>query len=551
MGRNAAFLGALLGAGLFCAGGAWLDQSPQQQHLRERLQTRQVPSPLLDSGMLGSILQRSDLVGQVPNDGQLYTPTAEEDESKREALEQLVFRRKSRVGELLYDVRSGEESTFPDSSLPSSERNAGDWSVVSVAVDPERLASQLEDYLGSTEDRAEVSFYRAGELEHRLRVGLRLHGGYSRLPGRDHSYRLHLRSRYGEESLPSGLVFDGDLDPVRTLILRRVVNLRFSSSLGYEIFTALGVDSTRTEPALLYLNGERLGVVALTEHLSTKQLPSRIGHGEFLVFRRRGSSNKQGEIARDKLLMWVLDHEHDMSAELASQYVNLDQFSRYMLGMAFCHAEDWEQGAAILDLSDPESTWRWIPWDLDRSFRIEAGETAFDTILSSITEKRESIPAVLFRALVARDASYRASFAKLATECINHRLTTEFLRGRAAYYASLPRQLGEASKFDHYSLFFGEQRQALMTQLTERFQQGAVLQCRIEAGAGIELLRIDGYEHSLPYDGLYLAGQTLQVERISSTHAKAIGWSIDGAIHPAGPLQLVLTQDTVLTPVSH
>lgn len=545
MGRNAAFFGALIGAGLFCAGGAYLDQSPQQQHLRNRLQTRQVPSALLNSGVLGSLLQHADLVSEVPNDSGLYSPTL----GNGEELEPLVFRRKSRIGDSLYEVHTGSESTFPDSSLPTAEQTAGDWPVVSVAVDHDQLAQQLKDYMGRTEDRAEVSFYRAGILEKRLRVGLRLHGGHSRLPGRPHSFRLHLRERYGDSALPTGLFFGGDIDPIHTLILRRVMNMRFSSSLGYDIFRALGVEAPKTEPAIFFLNGERLGVVALTEHLSPKQLPSRLGHENFLVFRRRGSATKKGEVARNKLLMWALDNEQHMTAALASRYVDLDQLSRYILGIAFCNAHDWEQGAALLDLSDPRATWRWMPWDLDRCFRSHKGQAAFDRVLSDSAEKRESIPAILFRGLIACDEPFRASFSLLATECLNHRLTPAFLKERATHYANLPTEVGLPAEVDGFSVFFERQRLAIMQALSQRFQQGEILTGRVERSEGIESLRIDGHERSLPYEGLYLAGQTMRVEANPPTRDGALHWKINGQPEPAGPLQIVLTQDTVVTAV--
>lgn len=543
VGRHAGFFGALIGAGLFCAGGALLDQSPQQQSLRNRLQTQQVPSALLDSGILGSLLQRADYVDEVPNDSTLYAPTLDNDEEP----DPLIFRRKSRIGDALYEAHTKPESTFPDSSLALDDLDVGNWAVVSVAVDPDLLAQQLKDYTGKAEERAEVSFYRAGTLEERLRVGLRLHGGNSRRPGRPHSYRLHLRERYGDSALPSGFVFGGDLDPIRTLILRRILNLRFCSSLGYDIFRALGVDAPKTESVLFYLNGERQGIIAMTEHLSPKQLPSRIGHDNFLVFRRRGSSTKAGEIARDKLLMWALESEYHMTAKMASQYVDLDQFSRYILGIAFCHTHDWEQGAALLDLTSPGNTWRWMPWDLDRSFRSQQGQAAFDLILSSSTEKRESVPAILFRSLIECDPSYRASFSQLATECLNHRLTSAFLEKRATYYVNLPTKVGQRAKFDSFSVFFKEQRLAIMQALSQRFQQGAILTCRVERTEGIETVLIDGYVHSLPYEGLYLAGQTMRVKANPSTRDDALRWKINGEPEAVGPLQIVLTQDTVVT----
>jgi CotH kinase protein len=519
------------------------------QPLKERLQSRQVPAALLDSGVLGGLLQRSDWVDDVPNGGTLFPRTGRG--TGDGALDPFVFRRKARVGEVLFEVHSGADSTFPDSSLPPAVNPAPDWMVVSVAVKPRDLEVQLTDYRSSIERRAEASFYRDGALVYRARAGLQLHGGNSRKPGQVHSYRLHFRDRYGPSSMPRGFLFGGALDPVRTFILRRVAGSGFRSVLAYDIFRALGVEAPMTDLALFYLNGEFVGVIALTEHLSPRQLATRVGHEDFLVFRPRGMDTEASRLARNRLLMWALDNQESMNAGEAARYCDLDQLSRYILGFAFCNTRDWEQGAALLDLSDPGARWRWIPWDLDSSFDDPRWQAPFDRVLDDPREKLDSVPARLFGPLFVGDAGFRASFARIVTECINHRLTEQFLAERAGYYRGLLVSLGMNPVGRVHETFLKGRRLAVMEDLARRCGLGPVVRFAVDSDDPNLGLRVDGYEHSAPFKGLYLAGQTVRVQASDPSTAGRVRWKLDGNLQPPGPLEVVLTKDRVVTAVHH
>ena len=94
MSPRAEVAAAALGVVLLIGAGAWLERRPETQDARRRLNSQAVPTPLLDTGKLGTLLQRADLVEDVPNDGALFSPTIGgtlEDDP-------FVFRRKARVG---------------------------------------------------------------------------------------------------------------------------------------------------------------------------------------------------------------------------------------------------------------------------------------------------------------------------------------------------------------------------------------------------------------------------------------------------------------------
>jgi hypothetical protein len=516
--------------------GAWLEQRPESRPLRERLQSSEVPAPLLNNGKLGVLLQRADLVDDVENVGRVFPPTI----GGLEGDDPLVFRRKGRVGDRLYSARDGQVSTFPDSALPDEFAAPDELMVVSVAVDPADLDTIHERFTERLERRAEVTIYRDGSPVLTTRVGLRLHGGESRNPGSQHSYRLHLRDRYGKVAFPPGLLFEGALDPVPTLIIRRVAYQRFNSCLGYDIQARLGSDVPHTQPAWFYLNGERMGLYVLTEHLARRSFASRIGHDQFLLYRQRGVGDRPANLAYDRLSTWIIEQGASLRAVEVSRYIDLDRLTRYLLGIAVCGTVDWEQGACFLDLRDPDARWEWIPWDLDRGLRGQVGDPAFSRLLDSPHQRRSSVPARLLGQLLLYDPAYRESFVAEVCAVMNHELTPEFLEERQDHYAELRARWGPQEESDFQRQFLRARAAAIFEDLAARFELGPLRRCVVRVGDAV--VEIDGFEHRGDYLGLYFTGQTLRV-RAPGVSAWRVGDRDGERVVAGAELELVIGGD--------
>lgn len=544
---------ALAGAVLVGVLGYWVENQPGLRRLRRRLQPLVVPRPLLDTGQLGSLLQRGDLVQTVPNDGRLYRSGRRLDDD-----EPLLFRRKSRVGPLLYRANPARRPTFPDSTLPPEAEIPRDWMVVSLAVDEEDLhgeAGIVTNWVERYERRSHVSVYVEGERVFASRAGIRLHGGASRRPGQDKSFRILLRDRYGALEFPSDLLFEGRMDPVRTLILRRPEG--FDSSFSYDLGRALGNPVPETQPALLYLNGILRGPYDLTEHLGRRQMRSRFGHEDFLVYRIRGITGDAGFQAMQRLNSWALDLAGPDMAQEVAHYVDLARFSRYLLTVAFCGTNDWEQGAAVLDLTDPESRWTWIHWDMDRGFKDRHvannwEKPAISLLLDESLQSQKSLLSLLFVTLIEGDPDYRESFVRLTTDVLNHVWTPEFLEAANARYAVTLEYSGEkeALRLEDRERFLRYRPAILRMELRERFGLGPLVSCRVRAADGRRLaIEVDGYERETPYEGTYFAGQTVRVRLSDSETGGARHWRVDGRSHPRGPLEVELTGNTTILAV--
>ena len=535
MSPRAEVAAAALGVVLLIGAGAWLERRPETQDARRRLNSQAVPAPLLDTGKLGTLLQRADLVEDVPNDGALFSPTIGgtlEDDP-------FVFRRKARVGETLYEARDGRASTFPVSALPEGLAPEDELLVISIAVDPADLDVIHERYDENVERRAEVTVYASGAPVLTTRAVLRLHGGNSRKPGLQHSYRLHLRDRYGLTAFPDGMLFEGALDPVPTLIVRRVVSQRFNSVLGYDIHARLGAEVPHTQPAWFYLNGELMGLYVLSERLSPKVFRTRIGHDDFFLFRQRGVTGGKDARAHERLQTWITEQGKDLRAVDLAQYLDVDALTRYLLAIAFCGTVDWEQGAAYLDLRDPASRWKWMPWDLDRGLAGQSKAPPFGILLDDPLQRRTSVPARALALLLEHDLDYRETFVAEASVVLNHLLTTEYLEERQAHYGDLGARWGPAEERDPRRKFLRERRQRVLDDLTARYDLGPVRSCVVRAGG--QPLEVDGHAHGVAYRGLHFDGQTLRVR------AEGVSvWRVNDQMVREETLELVVDGDMVV-----
>ena len=528
------------GALLFAALGAWLEGREELAPLRERMQVQEVPAPLLDTGRLGALLQRADLVDNVPNDGTVYPIRFGTNED-----EPLVFRRKAQVGGELYRASTGVEPSFPDSALARDSLPGDELLVISVATDERHLETLHTRHSERLERWASVTMYRGEEELFQSRAGIRLHGGRSRHPGFVHSYRLHLRDRYGDMSFPEDFLFGGAIDPLHNLIVRRVLQNRFSCNFGYDVFRRLGVEVPHTEPAYFFLNGKPMGIYFLSEHLGLKQLRSRFGHGDWLVYRNRGVASETGQQEHERLIAWLLDEFHELRMEEVDRYVDVDAISRYLLGVAFCGVIDWEQGASYLDLSDPQARWTWIAWDLDRgSWTSRDNDVpAFGIVHDDPRQRRTSAPAILFRGLIENDPAYRAYLRAMVVESLNHVLTNAFLEERMGYYEDLGARAGWAPSFSQRRVFFSDRARVVLEDLAPRIGAGEVVSLSV-SGLTSGGLRVDGHAQAEMYRGHYYEGDTVRIA--VEEPADNGGWLVNGDEHPPGPLELVLTEDTVV-----
>ena len=548
MGSWAGRLVALGAALAFLGGGWWLQRRPGLDGLRTHLQGDSVPSALLDYGALGGILRENDLVAAVPNPGTRF-PAGDLGPEREEPL---VFRRKSRPGADLYRANPDRTPRGPSARLPGGGRDHGDWTVLSIGILPEDLEGEERGLLSRPEERIErrasVAVYRGGELLFETRAGLKLHGGASRSPDNPNSYRLHFRDRYGATALPPGLVFEGAIDPVSTLVVRRTRD--FASAIAYGIGARLGSRVPRTEAALLYLNGRPQGCYFLTEHLSRRQVAGRLGHEAFYLYRRRGTASGSLEAIR-RLRAWAMELAGRARASEVERYVDLEGLIPYWTTVAFCGTQDWEQGAAFLNLADPEARWTWTHWDLDRSFQGDpADRVAFGLFIDDFRESHTSVPSILAKVLLADDPVFRTRFVGFVRDSVNHRLTPGFLEELHGHFTALAVESGAGRGRMGGSLrFLLGRRHPLLEDLRARFGLPPVVELTVRSpGDRPARIEVDGHAHVTPWQGWYFAGDRVGLRVADGESDSYAGWIVGGERYPLPALELVVEGPTVVVP---
>lgn len=283
-----------------------------------------------------------------------------------------------------------------------------------------------------------------GELLLQSPVGLRIHGGHSR-KSPEKSFTAVFRENYsGHHASPAGLFFGPGTPAARQFILLNAGHSsRFNGALAAEIAERLGCNTSRLAPALVHLNGTRLrSPYFLYQQQSPSFVSSRFGIEHPDWYRLKGLNPRVSE-EFNAFRRWIRSVPAPMSMRDASTRFELEDLSAWALAIAFTATIDNDQGAYFRDADNPESRWRSLTWDLDRSFvtepqKTEAGWTdcsqePFDVLLGYRGE--------LFTRLFQESPEYRDYFALFVREKLSEILDKDTLMVMADRYVDLARTL--------------------------------------------------------------------------------------------------------------
>ncbi len=383
---------------------------------------------------------------------------------------------------LLHSTRSGREFRLLDQSgvnglawqsidtslapaqLPSSinlrpDVIASGLGLMSIVTDEEGLWDGRYGIMANPDERgrsweraASVTYFVNGGLQFATGAGIRVHGGVSRsMPNK--SLRVYFRQVYGAGSVPSDAIFAGQSFPMDSLVVHNDARgmyegeWRFMNPLGYDIARAVGGLAPRTTPAVLFLNGESLGLYMLTEHLSADYISARLGHDDFVLAKGKRTKGKGGSQIEHgdgrryrRLSRWLVDAPAPLQMATVAQKVDLENLTNWFIAILFVGATDPFQGRAVLDTSTPEGKWYWITWDVDHAFR-DARETLDNAweldLFPSLLDYRDDPRAVIFSRLGRESPAYRRFFRRRFEHVLSCVLTTAFLEQRVAYYQNI------------------------------------------------------------------------------------------------------------------
>jgi hypothetical protein len=474
-----------------------------------------------------------------------------------------------RVGPITFTAAPESGRDLPSTRVIGPEDFQAPWPLLSVVTDEANLHDPETGIFANIQERgrawerpASMSYFEDGALVFATGVGIRLHGGSTRHRRKQKRIRLYFRQEYGAEAFASGLLFGPESQPLRTLVVR-TDDEAFATPLAFDIARRLGALAPETEPVHFFLNGDPLGQYYLVEHQSSRQWASHFGHGDFLYYRYK--SNDPLPEAYRELDRWARNPKSEVSIEAVRERIDVDNFSRHLLSIVYCATNDWIQGAAVLDTSRPDSRWFFVNWDMDHSFvdygaawmqgnRPKWEQEAFELLFSHRNFRdrenpdqpigRGDLRKVIFTRLWQDSPEYRAMFARLTMDVLNHRLQRDYLLSRLRYYRDT---LGVAVPEERED-FLLHRADFVRSDLRKWFELGEIHDVSLESTAGVAF-EVDGYPEEPGYRGRYFAGEEIRVSVAGASGPSVDRWRVNGEEHPGPVLALPVLQDLEIEPV--
>ena len=407
---------------------------------------------------------------------------------------------------------------------------------VSVHLPPRELKDLLDNKMqhGRAWERAgSVSYFEEGRLRFAAQVGIRIHGGGSRLSSERQGFRLFFRRDYGVTRAPRGVLLDDASDPLRRVVLhndvRRGANGTFwhlVNPLCYDFARRIGCITPSTRPVRFFLNGEFQGVYVVTEHFDD----------EYFEAHRPGRRITMELDAMERLRAQI-DATHPLTMEAAAELVDIENVTDWFLAVVFAATRDAYQGPGqFLDEGRPRGGWFWVTWDMDQSLR-DWDLDSFQYLLERVGERprgrRASEPrAILITRLIAGDKAYRAYLAARVDDMLNHQLTPKFIAARTEHYADIAAAYGASLDYLPRMREFIERRPAFVREFAEQWLDtpaGIAVTVRHSRGTP---LAIDGFNEESPYSGTYFPGRELVVR---TPNGERMHWYVNGVAAEHGP----------------
>jgi formylglycine-generating enzyme len=408
--------------------------------------------------------------------------------------------------------------------------------LLSIYLPPDDLAELMANKMEhgrEWERRASLSYFDGGRLLFGSEVGVRVHGGGSRLTSPRQGFRLFFRWQYGARHFEPGLLFGPESHPLQRLVVHNDVRTdsqgmqwHLVNPLAYDLARRVGCITPDTKPARFFLNGEDQGLFVLTEHFDDEYFESHMPGREITM-----------ELADMEVLRDQLDQRLPLTMDKVSELISMDNVTSWFLAAVFAATGDAYQGPGqFLDESKERGGWFWVTWDLDQSFRYWDADS-FAYLLERVGERpkgrRRSEPrSFVLSTLLAEDLQFREYLARRVDDMLNHQLSPAVVEERRTHYANVALEFGVPA-LDYLARLeeFFEKRPAVVRatagQWLNRAASHAVTISRPEGGP----LLIDGFEEGGEYTALYFHGREVTVQ----LPAGSARWMVNGSLAATGP----------------
>jgi len=296
-------------------------------------------------------------------------------------------------------------------------------------------------------------------------VGLRVHGVFSRAVA-NKSFRIYSRNKYGSDNLNMFGKFDRRAYP-SNLIIRNSgndsANTLFRDAFLHKAFEGLNVETSKSQPTIVFINGEYWGIYNIRERLDEEHFAKMINvkNNEITTLKNFGIDGSSG-MAED----WsMIVNEVRLSSKskqspmkIAAKYIDIDNMIDAHIAYIYSANTDWPHNNSLVwrrafnSTSDPKnsyqySKWRWALKDFDVAFQSHQHQTLKFALSMNGPENRADLSwsTELFRLLMSDDV-FKNKFISRYYDLLNLYLTQEHIESHINSYSQ-----SIASEIPHHS----------------------------------------------------------------------------------------------------
>ncbi len=319
-------------------------------------------------------------------------------------------------------------------SAPENALN-GDYGIIT------NLQQRGRDY----EQLADITYYdEMGKKVYASPVGIRYHGGYNRAIY--DSYKFYFRAEYGSTETKQAQMFTEPLLPINSFVLHHTQFPEYSPIghlLAIDLFEAMGIDTPRRLPAMVYLNGEQLGFYYITDHLAKRNFDDYFGTDDFRFYRFKSYNTNENIKALNDDLSPIEKYQPDdgvFPEDVIYEKFDVEAITNFMIANTILNVHDYCQGVLYRrdDLNDQQ--WRMVGWDFDGSFfkvndwTVPNWQDTFNIVGEAYSSTRDCPYQIIFRKLMRNSAKYRAYFKQRFDESLETVFSTQSMQARLASY---------------------------------------------------------------------------------------------------------------------
>jgi hypothetical protein len=403
-------------------------------------------------------------------------------------------------------------------------------------------------------------------------AGVRIHGGGSRR-GDKKPLRLYFRREYGASRLEYPLFADGNVQSFKRLILHNGGQdwstqdhwnwVLMRNQLTDRLALELNGYAARSQPALLFINGEPWGIYYIRERIDRHFLADHFDIESADLLDSPEHSWDSNIIMGDRkhwdhLMQFVETHDLTVPANYAyiQSQVDTANLIDYTVLQIYAANTDWPHHN--VQMFRPHvwgGRWQWVLWDSDHCFEYRNIDTDSTERMMSCSHRETSGRDILLFQKLLENAVFRERFLSRAADLLNTTLApqavVEHIDSLAAELE--PDIIYETMRWPSFSNWsatvrdtrtFAHLRPNLVRQhLAERLNLNGTAQLSFNppaSGSGSVAVN-DTLLQNLPWQGIYFQGIPIQIAAAPGPGYRFAGW--EPSTLPQTPA-ITLTLDT-------